>query len=67
MKQRPISHPELNHKLKMTSVSNIPVEINLGLNMCFDMTRKLVKKNRILLTVQLQLVAPRQMTSQSYF
>jgi len=27
IKQTPISHPELNHKLRMTSVSNIPHEI----------------------------------------
>jgi len=27
IKQRPFSHPELNQKLRMTSVSNIPVEI----------------------------------------
>jgi len=30
IKQRPISHSELNQKLRMTSVSNIPVEIFLG-------------------------------------
>jgi len=30
IKQRPFSHPGLNHKLKMTGVLNIPVEINLG-------------------------------------
>jgi len=66
IKQRPISHPELNHKLRMTSVSNIPVEINLGQHvLLYDMQTS--KKESHLFTVQLKLVAPRQMTSQSYF
>jgi len=65
IKQRPISHPELNHKLKMTSVSDISVEINLGQHVLrYDMQTS--KKESHLLTVQLKLVAQRQMTSQSY-
>ena len=50
----------------MASVSNIPVEINLGQHVLrYDMQTS--KKESHLLTVQLQLVAPRQMTSPSYF
>ena len=65
IKQRPISHPELNLKLRMTSVSNISVEINLGQHVLrYDMQTS--KKESHLLTVQLKLVAQRQMTSQSY-
>ena len=66
IKQRPSSHPELNHKLRMTSVSNVPVEIKLGQHVLqYDMQTS--KKESLLLIVQMQLMAPRQMTSQSYF
>jgi len=45
----------------MTSVSNIPVEINLGQHVLqYDMHT--CKKESHLLIVQLQLMAPRQMT-----